>query len=205
MKTATSVRALLAAFLLVALAYNTVRADSPKTDMEKNVDVRIEKLSNQATKVTINVDGSQKIFELPELSEGESKTLDVEGEPVEISKSGGVTAIVVAGETIRIPGRHAMHKKHDKKRKIILKQRGEGDDILVIARGLNEGQQRAIQEALSDINLDGRKIRILGDMGQGELHQTDSEEEIELEMEMDDQVDGKRVVRKKIIVKKEKN
>lgn len=185
MKTATSVRALLAAFVLVALAYNTVRADTPKTDMDKNVDVRIEKHSDQATKVTVNVDGSQKIFELPELVEGERKTLDVDGEPVEISKSGGVTAIVVAGETIRIPDRHAMHKKHGKKRKIILKQRGEADEILVIARGLNEDQQRAIQEALSDIDLDGRKVRILGNLSGKGMRDVEVEREIEEEIELE--------------------
>jgi hypothetical protein len=88
-------------FGVLSFAAVSISADEIK---EKNVMVQIHKLHDADTKVDIDVNGNAEVFNLPELSIGETKNIVTEsGNTIDVSRTDEGYTVTIDGEEISLP------------------------------------------------------------------------------------------------------
>jgi len=122
---------------------------------ESNMEVFINKDGDGDSKVTLLIDGKEHQFSIPELSDGESKSITTEdGKKVIIQSFSGDKTIVIDGKEINLPalGKHGLHKEGlstviGTSLQVIVE-----DDISISGTsGLSEDAQSAIVDAVKGV------------------------------------------------------
>ena len=176
----------------------------------KDVNVFVNKQGKDETKIDVIINGEKHSFDLPELKDGETKTITTDdGTEIKVIAASGNQMIWVDGEEVNLPKLEMLSEGEGLSTiisRVHMLNDHEDDSITINASGLSEDASSAIVDAvkgvLTSYGID-RKVRLterkfdfkfIGD-GEG-VHKLHHGENVEIKMDVD--VDGK--VHKKIMV-----
>ncbi|MEE4246893.1 MAG: hypothetical protein V2I33_15885, partial [Kangiellaceae bacterium] len=124
-------------------------------DEEKAISIFLNKSNNEAAKVDIKIDNVAEAFTMPELAEGESKTITTEsGNTITITKTNGkLTITTEGGEVVTLPG------LHDNQMVAKVLQRHTStkvmdDSIRIMGGNLTDEQKELIKDAILSSGVD---------------------------------------------------
>ncbi|NVK21610.1 MAG: hypothetical protein HWD86_03760 [Kangiellaceae bacterium] len=160
-KTLTSLALVAPAVLGLSIA--TVSAE----EQEKRIEIMINQENDNDASVELNLNGTSERFTLPELVEGETRTIVTEsGSTVTVSKLDGSTTVNLGGEDIKL-----MHLDGDIGANFEWisddnMSFGADDKIFIIGGNLSEEVKQALQNTLDSYGV--QKDLVFPDGGDGE-------------------------------------
>ncbi|MET1255603.1 hypothetical protein [Aliikangiella maris] len=126
---------------LFATSFSTI-AD----EKEQHVVIKIEKSTENSRDVELKLDGQVESFSLPELADGDSKTLQTQsGKNITINQSNGEYQISIDGETISIPAIGADLSARIQRTAPLIEKLS--DSVNISGVKLDENQQQIIRDA----------------------------------------------------------
>ncbi len=123
-------------------------------DTESNIEGFVSKNGDKETEVNLVIDGEKHQFSIPEISDGESKTITTsDGKTVIVKSFSGDRKIVIDGKEVHIPGlgKHGLYKEGlsamiGKTHQMIV-----SDDVRISASGLSDDVKSAIVAAVEGV------------------------------------------------------
>lgn len=193
--------------LALVLASSLALAANVSADEEKNISVLINKENDKNAILDLKIDGTASKFELPELKEGESRTLSNNGTTITVTKTDGNVVVTTAdGEEIVLPG--GDHKAMVARVKALHTLDGAktDDSIKIIATDLTDDQKETIKASIAAAGIT-KVVKFIDDANffvvRKEFDTHGSAEDVQ-ELEWISE-DGKQKKIKRVMIKKEVN
>jgi hypothetical protein len=137
-------------YLALVLASSLAIVSNAYADEEKNISVFINKENEKNAVLDLKIDGSGSKFEVPDLNEGESRTLSNNGMIITVTKTDGNLVVTTAdGEEIVLP--NADHKAMVARIKALhtLDDVKADDSIKILAQSLSDDQKETIKASIA--------------------------------------------------------